>query len=244
MGTTLLVFLGFFALLAYAVVRVLAWFWRLLTGAPGPSAENVFFRCAFSAMGHVCKADGRVSEEEILQAKSIMERDFRMPLAACLQAQDYFRAGTRPDYDLDETLETMAGLRELHEAFMEIQVVAACADGTLSPSEMEVLRRCCAGLGFSAERMQAMCDRILGPTHAGQNRDAQDLDWAYGALGVLPSDSDRDIRQAYARKMKEFHPDKLMSKGLPQDLMEFASERTKEITRAYQQIKQARGRSA
>ena len=66
------------------------------------------------------------------------------------------------------------------------------------------------------------------------------LDWAYKLLEVEPSASMQDVQRAYARKMREFHPDKLASKGLPKEFMDFATEQTQQITKAYQAIKKAR----
>ena len=41
--------------------------------------------------------------------------------------------------------------------------------------------------------------------------------------------------------MKENHPDKLVARGLPEAMMERARERTREVNRAYEQIKELRG---
>ncbi len=41
--------------------------------------------------------------------------------------------------------------------------------------------------------------------------------------------------------MNEHHPDKLVSKGLPDEMMEIAKERTREIRAAYDLVKQRRG---
>ena len=39
-----------------------------------PRVQAVFFMATFSVMGHVAKADGRVSEDEIEIARSVMAR--------------------------------------------------------------------------------------------------------------------------------------------------------------------------
>jgi DnaJ like chaperone protein len=39
----------------------------------------------------------------------------------------------------------------------------------------------------------------------------------------------------------QYHPDKLVSQGLPEEMMEMARKRVREINTAYDRVKQARG---
>jgi DnaJ like chaperone protein len=63
---------------------------------------------------------------------------------------------------------------------------------------------------------------------------------AYATLGVGPKASDAEIKKAYRRLMSQHHPDKLMAKGLPEEAMRMASQKTQEIRRAYETITEAR----
>lgn len=226
----------FWILVLYLIFR-----WRKKKKEANVLVGESFAYSTFSVMGHICKADGRVSEEEIHAAQSMMREGMGMSEDACLRAEDYFRDGTRFGFDLENALEAIQPLSDLHRVFLRAQAVAACSDGTVSPSEMAILQRCCEVLDIPMYFLQDLFDEMLGPAQQGSERSSgQGLDWAYRTLEVEPSASDQDVRQAYARKMKDFHPDKLVSKGLPEDLIEFASQRTKEITKAYQQIKKSR----
>jgi DnaJ like chaperone protein len=42
--------------------------------------------------------------------------------------------------------------------------------------------------------------------------------------------------------MSQHHPDKLVSKGLPEEMMKLATEKTQEIKEAYERIKQFRAK--
>jgi DnaJ like chaperone protein len=42
--------------------------------------------------------------------------------------------------------------------------------------------------------------------------------------------------------MSQHHPDKLIAKGLPDERIKFATEKTQEIKAAYEQIKESRGK--
>lgn len=216
-------------------------------------AGAVFFRASFTVMGCVSKADGRVTAAEIHKAEEVMEHALGLSPEQRRTAQQHFRAGAQPGFDLDGMLAELAAAcgrePDLIAVFMEIQVMAACADGEYSPSEDAVIRRCCQALGFPPETVLEMRALHLsgGPSaDAGADfgrRDAapaDELARAYRLLEVEPSAPDREVQRAYADKMRKFHPDKLVSKGLPQEMMDFAADRTKELVKAYQLVKQAR----
>ena len=62
----------------------------------------------------------------------------------------------------------------------------------------------------------------------------------YAVLGVTQSMDFEEIKRAYRRKRKEFHPDALISKGLPEELIERAKEKFIEIQEAYETIERER----
>ena len=64
---------------------------------------------------------------------------------------------------------------------------------------------------------------------------------AYQALGITSSASDAELKRAYRKLMSENHPDKLMSKGVPDEMVKLATERSQEISVAYQVIRESRG---
>ena len=224
-----------------------------LGGAAASRADAgaVFFRASFTVMGCVSKADGRVTAAEIHKAEEVMEHALGLSPEQRRTAQQHFRAGAQPEFDLDGMLAELAAAcgrePDLIAVFMEIQVMAACADGEYSPAEDAVLQRCCRALGFPPATVAEMRALHLagGPSAEADfgRPDAAaggELARAYRLLEVAPSASDREVQRAYAGKMRKFHPDKLVSKGLPQEMMDFAADRTKDLAKAYQLVKQAR----
>ena len=65
---------------------------------------------------------------------------------------------------------------------------------------------------------------------------ASNLDNAYKVAEM----SDLEIKKGYREKCVQFHPDKLISKGLPEELMKYANEQLAKINEAYETIKKAR----
>ena len=69
----------------------------------------------------------------------------------------------------------------------------------------------------------------------------QSIDDAYRILGVNKNNDDKDIKKAYRKLMSEYHPDKLVSKGLPKQALEIAKSKTQDIQAAYELVKEKRG---
>lgn len=215
--------------------------------------QTAFFTTLFSVMGHLAKADGRVSETEIELARDIMQR---MNLGDEMRqaAIGLFNQGKQPDFVLNDVLRQFRkechGRRNLMRMFAEILVHSAYADGSLDPAERRVLEQVRVELGFSVREFQhieavVVNARYFGAGAGGQPPRADSgaiLREAYAVLGVEQGDSDAKIKKAYRRMMNQHHPDKLVAKGLPEEMIKLATEKTQEIKQAYEVIKKQRGK--
>ena len=94
--------------------------------------QAAFFTATFSVMGHLAKADGRVSAQEIQAASAVMSQ-MQLTPSQREAAIDLFEQGKEPDFPLDDILKQFR--TECHRRmtllrmFLEIQVQAALADG-------------------------------------------------------------------------------------------------------------------
>ncbi len=216
--------------------------------------QMAFFTAAFSVMGHLAKADGRVTEAEIDLARRIMDR---MDLSKEMRetAIRLFREGKSPDFSLDAALDQLCrevGRRSpLLRLFLEILLQAAYADGSLHPAEERLLLQICQRLGFSRFEFQALRAFMEAQLHFSQARyqyrqapprHTPTLADAYAVLGVRPQASDAEITKAYRRLISQHHPDKLVAKGLPEEMVKLATEKTQQIRKAYEIIQAHRQR--
>ena len=218
--------------------------------------QTAFFTATFSVMGHMAKANGRVSEREIALAESVMAR---MELSQDMRraAIRLFGEGKEEGFPLDEVLEQFRlechRRRTLMQMFLEIQIQAAYADGRPGPKEQGLLRRICSSLGISEllfrhlEQLVRLQQELGAGAGAYGGRIPQQpaakgptLDQAYAVLGVERKATDAQVKRAYRRLISQHHPDKLVSKGLPEEMMKLAAEKTHEIRRAYETITRAR----
>lgn len=63
----------------------------------------------------------------------------------------------------------------------------------------------------------------------------------YEVLESQPTDSMDEIKKNYRRLIREYHYDSIASKDLPEDMLKFAEQKTKDLNEAYSAIKEARG---
>ena len=216
--------------------------------------QSAFFSATFSIMGHLAKADGKVSKAEIELAEAII-RNMELSLDMRQTAIRLFNEGKRPDFPLDEALDQLR--RECHRrttlirVFIEIQLQAALADGELDPIEDRLVQYICSRLQFSIYEYQRLkvilqAQQRFAEGGAWQRRRAPHpeppkVEDAYAVLGVSAAASDAEIKKAYRRLMSQNHPDKLVSKGLPEEMIKVATEKTQKIRKAYELIREKRG---
>jgi DnaJ like chaperone protein len=207
--------------------------------------QAAFFTATFSVMGHVAKADGQVTSAEISAAEAIMTR-MQLDPAQRKAAIRLFNEGKQEDFPLQEVLAQFRrechGRRNLLQMFLEIQIATAMADGRIHAAERRVLYVIGDALGFD----RTAIEQLFGFVGAGQapEREKHSLANAYRILGVDRSSGDAEVKKAYRRLMNQHHPDKLIAKGLPEEMIKLATEKTREIKDAYELIKASREASA
>ena len=208
--------------------------------------QTAFFTATFAVMGQLAKADGRVTRDEIRLATRVMD-ELQLDAAHRRLAQRLFREGRDPDFPVDEVLDQLR--REcrysshLVTMFVEILLHAAFADGELHARERALLEHICRRLRLppgELERLEAMV-RAEQHAHAATSADTLSTADACAILGVDESCSDAGLKRAYRRMMNRHHPDKLVAKGLPEEMMRIATEKTREIRAAYDRLKKVRG---
>ena len=217
-----------------------------MPGAADPHfIQEIFFKTTFEVMGHMAKADGRVTESEIAMARQVMQQ-MRLDEAQQARAREFFRIGKEPDFDLEHALDQLKFVifrrRNLIAMFLEVQIATALADGKIEEVEKEVLTKIGLRLGLSPFEITRILKMVEAQQHGATQAEGFSLKDAYTILGVEESASDSEIKRAYRKLMNEHHPDKLVAKGLPEEMMELAKEKTQEIQKAYNQIMKSRGK--
>lgn len=208
--------------------------------------QAAFFAATFSVMGHIAKVDGRVSASEIALAEQVI-RQMHLNAEQRRAAIELFNQGKSEKFSLDEALAQLREVshrnRNLLRIFLEIQIQAALADGVVDDAEHRTLLHIADRLGFHPEQIRRLLDMLLAGGAQAPGAGGPTLEDAYRTLGVDRDASDEDVKKAYRRLMNQHHPDKLVAKGLPEEMIELATEKTQKIQGAYERIKETRART-
>jgi len=131
---------------------------------------------------------------------------------------------------------------EVRELFYELLWDLACADGTVSPGEMEILRNIPRSLAIRLGWFDIFArERLRGPRGGRPEPQRDTLVEAYEMLGVKPTEGDDEVKKAYRLKAKKYHPDALKAQGLPDEMVQKATEMMAKINAAWAEIEKARG---
>jgi DnaJ like chaperone protein len=219
-----------------------------------------FFAATFEVMGHVAKADGRVSEAEIAAARKVMA-ELRLDGAQIHAAIGHFTRGKNPNFDLEDTMQELrdacAGRPDLVRVFLEIQVRAALEGVDMQGPARTTIQKVAELLNVSRLELAHM-EAVLrirreqfrqqrtgeaGGQGQGQAppRSGMRIEAAYQILEVDAKATNEEVAKAYRRQLSRHHPDKLKANGLPESMLEHAKQRTQQIIEAYELVKSARG---
>lgn len=206
--------------------------------------QSVFFTTTFALMGYIAKSDGRVTKDEIVMAEQVMRQMHLNPQQRTV-AINLFNEGKKPHFPVHEVLAQFKResfrRRNLVQIFLEIVVATAFADGRLDSREQHVLEEIAGDLGYTQNQFNELLARMTGQAHfAEQISSEEKLTAAYELIGVSESATDGEVKKAYRRQMNQHHPDKLVAKGLPEEMIDIATQKTQDIKAAYELIKSHR----
>lgn len=229
--------------------------------------QKIFFEATFTVMGHIAKADGYISSQEIEMAKTLME-EMRLNKQEKDLAKRLFTEGKQVTFRLDLMLRELRRAcrdkRELLKLFIDIQYRAAQVDG-LSINKIKALDTVFSNLGFAPlhQQFKFYDDFSYSSTshfkehqkeHKSQNQHQSQknhqhayssstnyLDHAYALLEINPGATKQEVKKAYRRLLSKNHPDKLIAQGLPEAMIKMANEKTQKIVKAYELICQNKG---
>lgn len=200
----------------------------------GEHAQFTFFVAAFSMLAKLAKADGRISREEINAVENFMVDDLNLNAGSrqiamnvfhtAIESQDNFRDFAVQFYSQFHSQYQMLDL------MIDILLRVSVADGVLSQSEEKLILDAVRIFNFSDEKYGKLKSRYV-----------QDSDKYYGILGCEKRDSVEHIKKQYRKLVSDYHPDKIASKGLPEEFTKFANDKFREIQEAYDTIKKERG---
>ena len=207
--------------------------------------QSVFLETMFISMGKLAKADGHVSQDEIAHVEQLMQK-LGMTAEHRAQAIALFKRGADPAFEIGATyarfISVCGNTKHLRQILLVYLIVMATADGHIHPAEETVLADVAKRLGYDPATFRHLMEMVLNQSHfaAGQPKTAAALDDAYKALGVTKDTPNKELKHAHRQLISQYHPDKLIGQGLPEDMIALATEQAKEIQLAYDLIAESR----
>ena len=201
---------------------------------PGEQAQFTFFVAVFSMLAKLARIDGQITRSEIDTINRFMLQDLNLDPQSRTVAMNIFNAAV----ESPNSFEDFAGQffshfhnqPQLLEMMVDILLRVSISDGTMSAAEERLILSAVRIFNFSDTYYQALKQK-----HVRSN------DKYYAILGVSRDDPDDTIKSSYRKLVMEYHPDKVISKGLPEEFTRFAEEKFRDIQQAYDEIKKERG---
>jgi DnaJ like chaperone protein len=196
-------------------------------------SQAAYFVSIFSILGKLAKVDGRVTTAEIRFMEEFLG-GLNIPEEEKEFAKQVFSEAKRSPYSIEDFARQMYQVNK-HQptillSFMDLLFKLVMADGNPNTAEEATLIKIKDIFCISDQQFNNLKQVYF-----------RDVDRYYKMLNSNPESSNEEIRANYKKLVKDFHPDTIISKGLPEEFVQFATRRFQEIQEAYEKIGQERG---
>ena len=205
---------------------------KIFPNAEQARRRDVFATAVSALAAKLAKVDGPVNRAEV----DAFKEQFRFGQGQMAHVAQIYDEAKKDPYGFEPYAQSLANhfaaepflLAEIFGAFYRI----AAIDGGVNQAEQQFLERVADIFGLSYHSYG-------GPPPRSRPVDAS----PYMVLGLAPSASMKEVKEAWRRLTREHHPDTLIAKGVPPDYVELATRKMAEINAAYDKIRQERGES-
>ena len=212
---------------------------RLTAGAAShlssvEESQLAFFVGTFSMLAKLAVADGQVKAEEIKTIESFARNDLRLAPESQAIAFNIFRTALDSPANFDDFAhqfnERFQHQPQMIEMMIDILLRVGLSDGELHVAEEALILNAARIFNLDQSRYAQL-----------KSRYADVSDQAYQVLGCNSTDPLEVIKTNYRKLVQDYHPDKIASKGLPEEFNQLAHDKFREIQNAYETIKEERG---
>jgi DnaJ like chaperone protein len=197
-----------------------------------PPERTAAFTIAVIALGaKMAKADGLVTRNEVAAFREV----FTIPKAEEANAARVFNLARTDVAGFELYAQKIVNLFGTRDPalcdLLEGLFYIAVADGTYHAAEDEFLARVATIFGvderaFRSLRARFVPDAVPDP---------------YAVLGVDADTPLEQIRLAWRTQVREYHPDRLIARGVPEEAVKIAEKHMIAVNRAWEEIQDERG---
>ena len=188
--------------------------------------QKVFALSLIVLSAKLCKADGQVSREELIAVKDKL----KIPDHELDQVGKIFNKAKEESIGYEPYAKQIAYFYKGHinvlEEVINTLFYVAEADGNVSNEEFKMIHHISQIFGLNEIEFNGIVE----------GRKSSDKLNPYVVLESKPDDNLTDIRKKYLKLSKEHHPDLLLNKGVPQEVIDESKAKMRAINAAWSQI--------
>ena len=188
--------------------------------------QQVFALSLIVLSAKLSKADGQVSREELIAVKDKL----KIPENELDQVGKIFNQAKQENTGYEPYAKQIAqiykGNINVLEEVINILFYIAEADGNVSDSELRMIEHIAKIFGLNEAEINSI----------KESRKSSDKINPYIVLESNPSDDIQTIRKRYLKLSKEHHPDLLLNKVVPKEVIEESKKKMRSINSAWNQI--------
>ena len=188
--------------------------------------QQIFALSLIVLSAKLSEADGQVSKEELIAVKDKL----KIPENEIDQVGKIFNKAKNESTGYKPYAEQIAqiyrGNLNVLEEVINILFYIAEADGNISQAELVMIEDIARIFGLSESQFNSL----------KESRKSSDKLNPYIVLESNPDDSLTEIRKRYIKLSKEHHPDLLLSKGVPPEVIEESKKKMRSINSAWDQV--------
>lgn len=193
-----------------------------------PGGRDAAFTLALIALAaKMAMADGAVTASEVRAFNATVE----VAAAQQPQVERLFNLARQDvagyEYYARKIGRFFAGSPETLEHVLDSLFFIATADGLVHEAELDYLKSVSTIFGFDDARFEQI---------AAQHVMLEQGVDPYLVLGLTPDAKADEVRRVYRMLAAEHHPDRLIARGVPEELIDVATARMASINRAYSAI--------
>ena len=188
--------------------------------------QQIFALSLIVLSAKLSKADGQVSKEELIAVRNKL----KIPENEIEQVGKIFNKAKQESTDYEPYAQQIAQIYKNNpnvlEEVINILFYIAEADGNVSKSELDMMQHIAQIFGLNQVQFNAI----------KESRKSSDKLNPYIVLESKPEENLQTIRKKYLQLSKEHHPDLLISKGVPQEVIAESKKKMRAINSAWDQV--------
>jgi DnaJ like chaperone protein len=196
--------------------------------------QFLFYASLASLAAKMAKADGVVTEDEIRAFDDFVINQLGVDQTDRQIIARMFNEAKNTNDDARSIATQFKSLiqnqPEVLQAMVQLLFTIAMADGRFHPAEERYIKEVSSIFGITTAEYEQIRALYIKTD-----------DRAYQILGVSTNASNDEIKHAYKKLARQYHPDLLISKGVPEEFIKIANEKMVEINNAYAKIEKERG---